>query len=582
VSDTTPHSAAAAESTASTSAAPAAAHGATTATRNSPIRAFAACCMRLAHSRDLAPRLLLVGFMLTSLVTVLTQAQRYGITTDEPLQQLYGEGVLAWYRSFGANTGFLTMFPAAVHMPEHGGIVDALIVALQSWLGAVSPWLVRRLVSGLVGWLGVVAIALCGYELGGAWVALAAGLGLWLYPRYYGAMFNNPKDIPAAVSLTFVLWMTLLLLRYWPQRLRRIEVSVLLGCSLGAATAIRITALTWFAVLAMLLVGWWLLRGQTAWRERRVTVALARQGGVAGVIAGSWLLSTMALWPFIFLNPFANLLDSIHVMSHYPWNGSVLFDGVKYAATQLPVSYVPTWLVIGSPPMLLLLALVGAGIIVAQVARTRRINPAVATVAVAFVIPLASLLLLHPVLYDTLRQFLYIIPPLVLLAAYGLVRGVRLLLRQYRPGLRWVAVGLLALTIISYAQVVVDMAVLSPYEYIYFSPLVGGLQGAVGSYDTDYYGTCSSAAAEWLSQNYRHYTTAPAPTLDTAPLLQIAVSPLIPTSFRRDASHPDFYIGFTRDHTDQLYPTYQVAHVVAVEGTTLCVVKINPALTQSG
>ena len=66
------------------------------------------------------------------------------------------------------------------------------------------------------------------------------------------------------------------------------------------------------------------------------------------------------------------------------------------------------------------------------------------------------------------------------------------------------------------------------------------------------------------------------------PLLQIAVSPLTPTSFRRDATHPDFYIGFTRDHTDQLYPTYRVAHVVAVEGTTLCVVKINPMLTQSG
>lgn len=530
---------------------------------------------RNVRTRAVVPWSLLFAFLLASLITVVTQAHRYGITIDEPLQQAFGEVVLAWYRSFGKDTRFLTTFAPIEHLPEHGGIFDAVVVAVQSHFLGVDPWLVRHIVTGVVGWLGVVAIALCGYELGGPWVALAAAVGLWLYPRYYGAMYNNPKDIPAAVSMLFVLWATLVLLRYRRQHMRSLEVSALLGLFLGAATAIRVTALSWFAVLAALLVGWWLVNGRVAWRERRLAATLAWQGAVTVVVACVWLLATALLWPFVFLNPVANLIESFQVMSHFPWDGTTLFNGVVYPAARIPMAYVPTWLVIGSPPMLLALAALGVAIALAETARRRHIDPAVAVVALAFVIPLVSLLALHPVLYDTLRQFLFMIPPLILLAAYGLVRAVAALLRQRRFGPRGLAVALLAVTVVSYALVAADMAALSPYEYTYFSPLVGGLRGAAGKYETDYYGTCRTAAAAWLAQNYRQYTASSSPTVDT-PFQELDTLDL-PGDFTLDTSQPDFYIGFTRFNFSQLYPTYRVIHTVSVEGTLLCVVKVKPA-----
>jgi hypothetical protein len=538
--------------------------------------------MRLARSPSSLPWLLLAALLVTSFVTVLTQAGRYGITIDEPLQQVYGESVLAWYRSYGHDTSFMTpsVFGTTLHMPEHGGIFDAIIAALQSRLPGIDPWLLRHTVTGLTGWLGVVAIALCGYELGGPWVAFAAALGLWLYPRYYGAIYNNPKDIPAAVTTTLALWATLLLLRYWRQRGRALEVGVLLGLFLGMATAIRVTALMWLGILLILLVGWWVAHGQGAWRERRIVKELAWQGAVGGMIAGTWLLSTMLLWPFVFLNPFANLLESVQVMSHFPWDYPVLYNGVVYSATQLPRSYALVWLGIGSPPLSLLLAALGAIVALAELARARRVNPAVAVVALSLVVPLAAILILHSELYDGLRQMLFLIPPLILLGAYGLVQSVRFLLRQRRPAPRWAAAALLALTVAGYATVVADMAALSPYEYSYFSPLVGGLPGAVGRYETDYYATCRKPAAEWLSQHYRDYTSAPQPTFYTSGVLAaMTVAPYLPASFNepKDPTHSDFFIGMTRYHDDLSFPGYKTIYVVAVEGAPLCVVKVNPA-----
>lgn len=543
------------------------------------MKRFCGWLKRIAQTPNFVAWLLLAGFLLASLVTVLTQAQRYGITIDEPLQESYGRYVLSWYLTQEKDMRFLTAFPFGAHLPEHGGIFDAMVVLLQHIFRWADPWIVRHTITGLTGWLGVVAMALCGLELGGPWVALVAALGLWLYPRYYGAMYNNPKDIPATVTMLFVLWATLLLLKHWKQRARALGFGALLGLFLGAATAIRVTAIEWSAVLAVLLVGWWLANGKTVWRERGVASALAWQGALAGVIATVWLLATMALWPFIFINPLHNLIDAFQVMSHFPWNGTDLFNGVVYPATQIPASYVPVWLVIGSPPMLLALAVIGLGVAFVETARMRRINPAVGVVILAFAIPLAALLLLHPVLYDTLRQFLFMIPPLILLAAYGLVRSVVALMRQRRVGPRLLAGALLAVTLVSYALVVVDMVALSPYEYIYFSPLVGGPSGAVGKYETDYYGACSAAATQWLDQNYRHYTAAPTPSVDTSNLLRQSIYPYLSRPLYLSAQRPDFFIGFTRFNNNLTYPSYRVIHVIVAEGALLCVVKANPATT---
>lgn len=537
---------------------------------------------------DRFPRILLAALIVTAVVTVLVQAHNYSVTLDEELQERLGRHLLAWYGTLGRDTSFLTVFPVAEHMPEHGGIFDTLVAAVQYLLHVSDPnsaaaWSIRHVLNGLCGVAGIVGIALCGYELAGAWVAVAAATGLWLYPRYYGAIYNNPKDIPATVTLIFVLWATLLLVHSWSQPRRARRVALLLGVLIGLAAAVRVTALIWYGVLVALLAAWWLFNGARVWRAGHLRAQLLGQGVIAGTIGISSMLAMMLFWPYIFVDPVSHLVTAIQVMSHYPWDGPVLYQGTVYQSTQLPPSYVPTWLVIGSPPTLILLAILGCGIFCALSVRGRRVDARIATVVLAFAVPFVVLVGFHPVLYDGLRQFLFLIPPLILLAAWGLTQAVATLAQRREKAVRLIAPALILVTLVSYALVVRDMRALSPYEYIYFSPVVGGLPSAASAYDSDYWAACSKPAAEWLAQNYSHYTSSATPTVNAigAPF-QFMIASYLPPALQEDDVHPDFFIAQTRVGNDQLFPTYRVIHTVGIEGVPLCSIKENPAIAPPG
>ena len=89
----------------------------------------------------------------------------------------------------------------------------------------------------------------------------------------------------------------------------------------------------------------------------------------------------------------------------------------------------------------------------------------------------------HGPAFSGMRHFLFVLPPIAVLAGIGFdamlawleTRGARARGRGHdRAG------GLAGLA----RQLMVR---LHPYEYLYFNPLVGGLQGAAQRYDTDYW-----------------------------------------------------------------------------------------------
>ena len=409
----------------------------------------------------------LSGFLLfLMLVTVFTQAKHAALTTDEAMHDSYGQATLSWYATLGKNRSFLN-YPREDYEPQHGAIFDVIVAVAQRVFH--NQWQTEAVLTGLTGVLSVIALALCGFELGGWWFALLAALSLWLYPRFFGAIFNNPKDIPFTMANTFVLWSVLLLLKQWGEKPKDRRNSLLVAFFLGIAIAIRVNAVVWYPILGLLLAGWWLLN----WPHARQGDKLMRAAGqqiIAGAIIGAGsFLCTIVLWPYVFLNPFANFYNAIKVIAKYPWNGSVLYQGQMQLAVDLPRSYALVWLVIGSPPVLLLCAALGLFIFGGLYMRKRILDLPMALVLLACTVPLSIIVGLHSVLYNGLRQFLFLVPSLILLATYGVTRTLAFCWQRKQT----VLFLLLVLCIVgSYIWTVNDMLILHPYEYLYFSPLV--------------------------------------------------------------------------------------------------------------
>ncbi|HEX7736224.1 MAG TPA: hypothetical protein VF458_15335 [Ktedonobacteraceae bacterium] len=510
-------------------------------------------------------------FLLIMLATVFTQAKNAALTTDEAMHASYGRATLAWYVTLGKDHHFLN-YPPEAYEPQHGAVFDAVVAAVQ-WIWR-DQWPVEAVLIGLTGVLSVVAIGLCGLELGGWWFALLAALSLWLYPRFFGAILNNPKDIPFTMANTFVLWSVLLLLKQWGEGNKYTRNSLLVAFFLGIAIAIRVNAVVWYAILALLLIGWWLLNWPMARKEGKLKRALQQQGTAAGAIGGGSFLCMMLLWPYILLNPIANFYDALVVIAKYPWNGSVLFEGKMQLAINLPRNYAPVWLVIGSPPVLLACATLGLFVLAGLYLRKRALDLPMTLVVLAFAVPLSIIIGLHSVLYNGLRQFIFLVPPLTLLAVYGMKRALTFLWQRKYTALLLFFVFFLAG---SYAWTIKDMVDVHPYEYAYFSPLVGGIAGAEGKYEVDYWNTCQRAASTWLSSHYREYGASKYPTIQDKPI-KFQYLTFLPGSFQATQNNPDFLIDIPPFASAQDLPSYHLIHTESIQHVPLCRVYANNAL----
>jgi hypothetical protein len=84
-------------------------------------------------------------------------------------------------------------------------------------------------------------------------------------------------------------------------------------------------------------------------------------------------------------------------------------------------------------------------------------------------------------LYSAWRQFLFIYPAIVILASIGFLQLFQVIKNKY---LSWALIVLMAVFSINPLK----FMILNPeYSYIYYNQLIGGLKGAYGRYETDYY-----------------------------------------------------------------------------------------------
>ena len=131
------------------------------------------------------------------------------------------------------------------------------------------------------------------------------------------------------------------------------------------------------------------------------------------------------------------------------------------------------------------------------------------TAFIAFValFPVAAEVIAHGPAFSGMRHFIFVVPPLAVLAGIGF-DTMFAWLQARRHVLTMAAFVAVALSFLWPASVLIR---LHPYEYLFFNSLVGGLQGAARTYDTDYWVNVMHAAVVEL-ESFLDRENSPRPT----------------------------------------------------------------------
>jgi hypothetical protein len=216
----------------------------------------------------------------------------------------------------------------------------------------------------------------------------------------------------------------------------------------------------------------------------------SRSGGPLLVFWAVAAVVAYATWPWLWPAPIPRLRKSVQLAMDFPAH-LTLFGGTYLPSNELPPSYLPRLLAAQlTEPALLLIPL---GVALALPLLTRR-GAAFATLLILlswFFLPAAYVVYRQPSIYNNFRQLLFILPPAFVLAGLA----VEWIFRHVRSPIA--RIGLAGLILL---PGILGIVRLHPYEYIYYNSTVGGVRGAAGRFELDYWCTSYREAMEQVNR----------------------------------------------------------------------------------
>jgi hypothetical protein len=401
----------------------------------------------------------------------------FGATWDEKSRHRYGELILEFFRGLRTRASFPE---TGGHL--YGGMFDLICAALEQWL-PLNRYVLRHIVNASFGWLGVLYCGRLAARLFGPWAGTLAMILLATSPRYFAHSMNNPKDLPFAALSVVALYYVSTISPTWPYVSRATAAKI--AVALALALNVRAGALLYLGYFGLLVAAYVVAERNTNWR-RLADTALR----VAAVTAAVLVLGT-AFWPWAQAAPFTRPIQALLGLANFPYGGLVLFNGQESNSTNLPWYYVPWWLMISTPPVVI------AGVFLSASRYRGGQLARIAALTTLAALPVALVIGRGSTLYDGIRHLLFIYPIIAVIAAAGWSDWIS---ARRRPWVRRSAIALLA---VGLANILVFNVRAYPNQAAYFNALVGGPRGAFARYDMDYWGNCVLEAVTWSARTAR-------------------------------------------------------------------------------
>jgi hypothetical protein len=496
---------------------------------------------------------------------VLLTFDEYGVTWDEDVHNWYGVYVLDYYTSLFQNTRALSW----LNLYNYGAAFD-LLAAVLNRFSPMGTYETRHLLNGLIGLVGVVGVWKLGKVLGSPRAGFIAAALLLITPTWYGHSFNNPKDIPFAVS---VIWATYYMVRITPRLpAPPLALAAKFGVAAGLGLGIRVGGLLLFCYLGLLLTLWtlWRLAEHRDWRQLLADAWTSFWRVLVPAVAVAYPVMLLC-WPWAQLDPIDNPLRALAFFTHETFPFKTIFWGQYFPATDLPWTYLPVHLVLKTPELHLALFTAALGFGALELRRAGR-DRTLQFFMVAFGIffPVAYAVWVKAVLFDGMRHFIFVLPLLCVLAALAADRLLEPLLAA--PWRRW-AFGTLGVYLAGHVGM---MVALHPDQYVYYNGLIGWTPGAEGKFKLDYWGNSYAEAVEGLEAHLRAELGADFDDTDFTVAVcgpPVSADYFFPPNFvfTTDRANADFFIAFTKDDCHKSVAGEEIFRVERM-GTLLSVV----------
>lgn len=399
----------------------------------------------------------------------------YGISNDEEVQHRYGELIINYYASGFRDTALFNY----KNLYLYGGLFDVLAVGAAKLL-PFDPFLIRHFLSAMIGVAGIAGAWATARLIAGPRAGLIALIALAVCGPYFGGMFNHTKDVPFAAAMIGAIYFLLRAARDLPAPRWRDVIGF--GLMLGAATGLRAMGLLLIGYAGLLV----LMSVPRPFRFVDGAVFLSKSAlrFAPAVLIGYLLM--IAAWPWAWLAPF-NPLRAIFSFAHFHYEIRTIVAGEVYRMADVPWWYVPFYLLIKVPLVVYagaLCALVASVWALARDGLSKLPRRHVETAFLVFVavFPVLCEAIAEGPAFTGMRHFMFVLPPLAVLAGIGFDA----LLTALSPR-RWIAAAAASALMLSFAWNASVLVRLHPYEYMFYNPLVGGLEGAARQYEMDYW-----------------------------------------------------------------------------------------------
>ncbi len=435
------------------------------------------------------------AFATVAVITFLAMpmmAYHSGNSGDEDyFQYPHALKVYDYYVSLGKDTAYKSYTTSDFQgMKDYGMSFDTFTVAVNKMLNIDKVFESRHVMNALVGWLAMLFCGLLAYRLANWRAALFTFFLIFFSPRFLGHSFNNPKDIPFAMAYIFTIYYIVRFLQQFPKPTRKVSFYVALGIAMAISVRIGgLLLIAYFAVFAAMYVLFTtkvksLLSAESIKRIKKLLFY-----GVGLSIAGYFM--GLIFWPYALEAPLSNPLKSLEVMSNFTVSLRQIYDGISIWSDKVPWFYTIKYILITIP----LSVIVGAILYIFLLKKKNMQSFWAFILLFSFAFPIFYIVYKHSNVYGGWRHAIFTYPTLVVAAGLGFNSLINLFRNKY------LKVSVAVLLVLLTLHPVIHTFKNHPYEYVYFNEIAGGVKGAYGKYELDYYVHSLKEASEWIKAN---------------------------------------------------------------------------------